>query len=74
MKKPPLAQPAPTPSLAPKQGAQEQTDVDGGIPAAWPDSTTGEGAASALESLRKLEQKRHDRPPGSRPESDPQQG
>ena len=27
-------------------------------PAAWQDST-GEGAASALESLRKLEQSRH---------------
>lgn len=34
-------------------------------PAAWQDSTTGEGAASALESLRKLEQSRHhDRTPG----------
>src|SRR5512133_3482338 len=64
MKKLPLSQTETTSSTPPEQEGQMQPDADGPAPR---QTNTGEGAASALESLRKLERSRHHaKTPGDR--------
>src|SRR5512133_1548298 len=58
MKKLPLSQTETSPSTPPEQEGQIQPDTAGHGPTPR-QANTGEGAASALESLRKLERSRH---------------
>ncbi len=64
-------QEAPTdPQVPPQPSLPEGARLAGRNGYAW-ETSTGEGAASALKSLRKMEQKRsNSRPPEDRPGSD----